>query len=171
MKIVYTICVTGHRPKRLYGYNLTNPKWINLYDTFQRLLVDKHCDWAVSGMALGVDTIFALAVIDLRDNKGVDIKLHCAVPCHNQSEPWFNEDDINRYKQILNKADRITYVTNDTYKDGCLEERNQFMVDISDEVLAVWTGSTGGTEHCIAYAEHEGIKVTNLINEKGELVL
>jgi uncharacterized phage-like protein YoqJ len=167
---MHTICVTGHRPKRLYGYDLTDPRWMKLYEKFQEILTKKNCDWAVSGMALGVDTIFALAVIDLRDNKGVNIKLHCAVPCHNQSEPWFNEEDISRYNQIIEQSDRVTYVTNSDYVDGCLEERNKFMVDISDEVLAVWTGEAGGTAHCIEYAEHEGRKVTNLIDERGEIV-
>jgi uncharacterized phage-like protein YoqJ len=117
-------------------------------------------------MALGVDTIFALAAIELRDNHMFPIKLHCAIPCRNQSEPWHDMADIGRYKHILKSADRVTYVSNHNYTNGCLEARNRFMVDLSDEVLAVWTGSAGGTSHCIEYANRKGKQVTNLINEK-----
>ena len=165
-----TICVTGHRPKRLYGYNLKDPRWEKLFDVFQEILVDKGCTEAITGMALGVDTIFALAVLNLRDEKKYPIKLHCAVPCYNLSEPWFNDEDINRFQHILNKADKVVYVTESDYVQGCLEKRNQYMVNNSDEVLAVWTGSSGGTKHCIDYAHYKKKPVTNLINEKGEIV-
>ena len=167
---MHTICVTGHRPKRLYGYDLTDKRWMNLYYKFQTMLRKKECTDAITGMALGVDTVFAFAVINLRNKDLYPIKLHCAVPCYNLSEPWFNDEDVNRFQQILDLADEVTYVTESDYVQGCLEKRNTYMVDHSDEVLAVWTGSGGGTKHCIEYAKYKGKPVTNLINEKGELL-
>ena len=167
---MHTICVTGHRPKRLYGYDLKDSRWSELYDRFQKMLVEKNCTDAITGMALGVDTIFALAVINLRDEKKYPIKLHCAVPCHNLSEPWFNDEDINRFQHILDVADEVVYVTDSDYVQGCLEKRNKYMVDHSDEVISVWTGSAGGTKHCIEYAQYKGKVVTNIINQKGELL-
>ena len=30
------ICVTGHRPDKLYGYDLTDPRWQDLKNIFKR---------------------------------------------------------------------------------------------------------------------------------------
>lgn len=167
---MYTICATGHRPKSLYGYDLTDVRWRELQKKFRELLLKKKCTTAITGMALGVDTVFALAVIELRDDGKVPIELVCAVPCYNLSEPWFNQEDVDRFNWILQKADKVVYVTESDYVDGCLEKRNHYMVDNSDEVFAVWTGVPGGTAHCIKYAERQGKRITHLINKKGELI-
>lgn len=167
---MYTIRTTGHRPKTLYGYDLSDIRWKMLETKFQGLLLEKRCTTAITGMALGVDTIFALAVLNLRDLQKIPIKLLCAVPCYNLSEPWFNQTDVDRFNDILNRADKVVYVTESDYIDGCLEKRNRYMVDNSDEILAVWTGAPGGTAHCIDYARKQGKRITHLINEKGELL-
>lgn len=60
------ICVTGHRPNKLYGYDLTDDRWIVLKEKFKQILIDNNCDEAITGMALGVDTIFAYAVLELK---------------------------------------------------------------------------------------------------------
>ena len=64
------ICVTGHRPDKLYGYDLTDPRWQDLKNIFKEKLIEMKCTNAISGMALGVDTIFALAVLELK-KKGI----------------------------------------------------------------------------------------------------
>lgn len=61
------ICVTGHRPNKLYGYNLADVRWQNLKGLFKRILKENNCTEAITGMALGVDTVFALAVLELKD--------------------------------------------------------------------------------------------------------
>ena len=76
------MCVTGHRPNKLYGYDLTDDRWIALKEDFKQILIENKCDEAITGMALGVDTMFAYAVLELKES-GYDIKLHCAVPCRN----------------------------------------------------------------------------------------
>lgn len=74
------ICVTGHRPKLLYGYDLNNEKWQALKEKLKGLLLEENCTEAITGMALGTDQIFALAVLELKES-GKDIKLICAIPC------------------------------------------------------------------------------------------
>ena len=76
------IAVTGHRPNKLYGYNLSNERYQKMKTWMKDFLKTKNCRMAVSGMALGVDQLFALAVLELKD-EGYDIKLHCAIPCKN----------------------------------------------------------------------------------------
>ena len=135
----------------MYGYNLQDVRWIRLKELFKRLLVENNCTEAITGMALGVDTIFALAVLELKDS-GYDIKLHCAIPCRNHSSKWINES-VELYKKILARADVVKIVSDEDYKPWLMQKRNEYMVDISDKVIAVWDGTSGGTGNCVKYAE------------------
>lgn len=74
------ICVTGHRPNKLYGYDLSDYRWQRLKEQFKEILRENNCDEAITGISIGVDTIFALAALELRES-GYPIKLHCAIPC------------------------------------------------------------------------------------------
>ena len=49
------ICVTGHRPNKLYGYNLSDIRWQKLKEQFKTILVENDCTEAITGMALEVD--------------------------------------------------------------------------------------------------------------------
>lgn len=151
------ICVTGHR--NLYGYSLSDIRYLFLKLLFKKLLVEKQCDEAFTGMALGVDMCFALAVIDLKD-EGYDIKLHCAIPCQNHTKKWFDEESIATYKYILSRADTKKIVTDGPYDKYCMDKRNRYMVDLIDEVIAVWNGSNSGTKNCIDYAYKKNKPVT-----------
>lgn len=104
-------------------------------------------------MALGVDTVFALAVLELK-LEGYPIQLHCAIPCQNQDKFW-KQPDKERYHMILEKADIVTMVTNAPYTPFCMQQRNEYMVNHSDKVIAVWNGSSGGTKNCIDYAKKQ----------------
>lgn len=46
------ICVTGHRPNKMYGYDICNKQWTELKEKFKKLLVENKCDEAITGMAL-----------------------------------------------------------------------------------------------------------------------
>ena len=100
-----TYSVTGHRPNKLYGYDLNEPRYIKMKEKFKEILKENNCTRGVTGMALGVDTIFALAVLELKE-EGYDIKLHCALPCNRQCAKW-SKNDIELYYKILSKADVI----------------------------------------------------------------
>ena len=108
------IAVTGHRPNKLYGYHLTDNKYTLMKENFKKLLKENNCTEAITGMALGVDTIFALAVLELKD-EGYDIKLHCAIPCNRQCSKW-NQESIDMYYDILQKADKIVGMSEDNEK-------------------------------------------------------
>jgi uncharacterized phage-like protein YoqJ len=142
---------TGHRPDKLYGYDMSNPKYRTMIDWVKKELVSEDCDEAICGMALGFDQIFGLAVIELKD-EGYDIKLHCAIPCLNYTKKWYKQSDINRYNFILSRADVIKIVHEDEYKPWYLDDRNKYVVDLSDKMLAAWNGSKGGTYNCVKYA-------------------
>lgn len=145
------IGVTGHRPSKLpdFGYDYTASKWIKLKEYFKQILIRYECEEGICGMALGVDTVFALAVIELQE-EGFPIKLHCAIPCLNQSCRWPLKSQ-KLYDEIIAKADIVKTVTEKKYSPYLMQLRNEYMVDISDIMIAVWDGSTGGTGNCVNY--------------------
>jgi len=147
------ICVTGHRPDKLYGYELSDWRYMVLKEKLKTILKENNCSEAISGMALGVDTVFALAVLELQ-LEGYPIQLHCAIPCRNQDKFW-KQPDKDRYHMILEKADIVTMVTDAPYTPSCMQQRNEYMVNHSDKVIAVWNGSSGGTKNCIDYAKKQ----------------
>lgn len=151
------ICVTGHRPNKLYGYNLNHPSYIALKNTFKKLLHDNNCTEAITGMALGVDTIFAIAVLELKD-EGYNIKLHCAIPCKNHSCKWLKES-VELYNSILERADIVKLVSEEEYKPYLMQKRNEYMVDLAEKVIAVWDGTNGGTGNCVKYAQKKNKEI------------
>lgn len=155
------ICVTGHRPGKMYGYDLSDTRWVALKERFREILLKENCGEAISGMALGVDTVFALAVLELKE-EGYPIRLHCAIPCRNQSKRWFRAS-VDLYNQILAKADIVRLVSDEEYKPYLMQKRNEYMVDLSDKVIAVWNGSAGGTGNCVAYARKKGKEILRIL--------
>lgn len=141
----------------------------------------------ITGMALGVDQWAAELVIQFRrdlelalDPLAEEIKLVAAVPMVSQALRWPLQSQ-NRWWEILDECDEI-YVQGQlmgmqTLLDEVrrqeaglqlgkqtaarlLNQRNEFMVNMADGVLAVWDGSKGGTANCVAYAQKVGKPVT-----------
>lgn len=152
------IAVTGHRPKKLFGYDLNNPRYVAIKNIMKGYLIGIGCADAYTGMALGIDQLFAIAVLQLK-NEGWPIKLHCAIPCANHSSKWPKESQ-DLYQRILDKADEIVMVSTEPYSPWLMQKRNEYMVDNADGVLAFFDGTPGGTKNCIDYAHKVGKEVT-----------
>lgn len=81
------IAITAHRPGKLpqeFGYDYNNPNWVITKQWIKEKLIKDKCTYALTGMALGGDTVFAEAVLELKA-EGYPIKLECAIPCRNHS--------------------------------------------------------------------------------------
>lgn len=155
------IGVTGPRPKKLWGYNYLNSQWQTLKEQFKQILINNNCKEAITGMALGVDTVFALAVLELKA-ADYNIKLHCAIPCKNHSSKW-SRAAVDQYNDILSKADKVTLVTDEEYKPWLMQKRNEYIVDTVDKLIAVWDGvSNGGTANCVKYAQKVGREIIKI---------
>lgn len=158
------IHVTGHRPKSKSAYSLRHPMNIAIGKKMREFIFEqagynnKTNSFSyegeitlVSGMALGIDTIWALVALKLKKEFPGKFKLECAIPCINHGENWSSES-IHTYKEILRQADVVTYVSKEKYQPWLMQKRNMYMVDKSDITFAVWDGSRGGTGNCVAYA-------------------
>jgi uncharacterized phage-like protein YoqJ len=157
-----SIAITGHRPNKLWGYDITLSK----YKILEAILIQTIGDiWhqksplymhqceveCITGMALGVDTIFAQAVLELKQMFPM-VKLVAAIPCQGQSLKW-NAKAQQNYFNILKLADERYFISNNLYAKGCMNERNQYMIDRCDVLIAVWNGDeTGGTYDAVKKA-------------------
>lgn len=161
----YTASFTGHRPQRFkFRYNEDHTDCIKLKGQLEEiieLLIDKGVTTFISGMALGVDTWCAEIVLN-KQAHNKRIKLIAAIPCKGQESKWSQEAKI-RYNNILSKADSVVYLA-ESYTDNCMQERNMYMVDNSDILIAVYDGSKfGGTHQTLEYARNKelGIIIIN----------
>lgn len=150
----YTACFTGHRPQSLpCKFDEAHPVCIKIKNQLQRLIIGliekKNVTHFISGVALGVDTWAAEIVLELKDDYP-NITLEAAVPCRSQTCSW-NVKSKERYNRLLSLCDKVTYV-NETYTKDCMMERNIYMVDNSDYVVAVWNGKASGTGNTVNYA-------------------
>lgn len=156
----YHISITGHRPGRLQGgYNLEHPLHISLfkeiYDILEFFVGSKQHVTLHTGMALGVDTVFALAGIQLKQRYPNQVKLVAEIPCLGQERMWSTQDQ-SLYREILTFMDDKT-IYQQKYTKSCMFERNRGMVKASDLVLAVYDDSgKGGTHHAVEEARRLG---------------
>ena len=164
-----TCCFTGHRPNKLFGYDMNNKSYQNLAKRVKCLARYLHTEYGVinfiSGGAIGFDTVAFFAIESLKKDYP-SIKNILAIPFIGQENRW-KEDSIERYKKMLNLADDIIYVDQiEKYKTssiaGKLNKRNHYMVDNSSYLIACYDGTKGGTYNCLEYATKTGL--THLYN-------
>jgi uncharacterized phage-like protein YoqJ len=173
-----TACVTGHRKIVQAGWNYGS-YWCNPgVHWHQRLVIDEIKDivrpWIllydfanfISGGAIGADTLFAEAINELQTEMPEE-KIHSLIarPFSNQPSRW-SKVAQQRYNEMLLKADNVVTIGPNPHPNNkrdvfvLMDNRNKFMVDNSDVVLAVWDGRTkGGTWNCISYAHASNKKI------------
>lgn len=151
-------CFTGHRPEKL-----------SLSESEVKPLLEKAIDNAIAdgyvtfitGMAKGTD-IWAAEIVLEKKKQNDTLHLICAVP-HPDFEKRRGFFEEQRYDRIIKNADYVTTISDHYYK-ACYQKRNEWMVDRSSLVIAVWNGQPSGTKNTIDYANRKGIRVVNVLN-------
>jgi len=152
---------TGHRPDKLGGYSdQAHTRLVNFAKTVLSPLKAAsgpgRIVQAISGMAIGWDTAFAEAALELQ------IPLVCAVPFKGQESIWPAESQ-KRYHDILRRADRVQYLAAPGYQKWKVHNRNFWMCNQADKVLALFNGTSAtGTANCVKQAEALGKEVIHL---------
>ena len=152
-----TCCFTGHRPDKL---NQTENEIEQLLEKAIDEAIRIGCTTFITGMAMGVD-IWAAEIVLRQMNNNSNIHLICALP-HPNFEKRRTETEIARYNKILSLADEVVEVNNHYYM-GCYQVRNEWMVDRSSLVIAVFNGKKSGTKNTIDYANRKSVKVVNVL--------
>jgi len=146
-------CFTGHRPEKL-----TQPEKVVIAGLEREIkkAIDDGFTTFISGMARGVDIWAAEIVLRLR-SEGLPIKLICASPFSGFEKSW-SEEWQRRYWNVAEQADHAVFVCRG-YSRSCFQIRNEWMVDRSARMIAVFNGEPGGTKNTIEYAERSQIVV------------
>jgi uncharacterized phage-like protein YoqJ len=147
------IAGTGHRPKKLGGYKVDAEN--RVYAFARETLTRLKPEHVISGMALGWDMALANACVKL------GIPFTAAVPFRDQDGRWPNETRIE-YKGLLAAAQRVHVVSSGGYAASKMQVRNVWMVDNCNQLLALYDGSSGGTQNCVVYAHEVGREIVNV---------
>lgn len=151
-------CFTGHRPDKMeQGEKEIKP------------LLEKAIDDAIkneyvtfiTGMAMGVD-IWAAEIVLERKKTNSDLHLICALP-HPGFESRRSMTEKMRFNRIIKKADLVKEI-NDHYFRACYQVRNEWMVDHSNLVIAVFNGKKSGTKNTIDYAKKNSKIIINVLH-------
>lgn len=148
------VCFTGHRPEKI-----TIPEHTikdKLKEQIIKAINEGYCVF-ISGMARGVDLWAAEVVLQLRSN-GYTIKLICALPYEGFEKNWNDEWQI-RYRKVISEADFIKCVS-PCYSQNCFQTRNEWMVNHSTKIIAVYNGKHGGTQNTLIYAYKKGLNIS-----------
>lgn len=140
------VCFTGHRPSKLGGYDEDNPTKRAVKLELAKIIADltKANDIVTfySGMALGLDTWAAEAVdlwahlINPERRHDIPMARLCAIiPFVGQQNRWPLESQL-KWTKLIHKADDVFFVDKGGYSPWKLLNRNKWMVDHSDMVIA-----------------------------------
>lgn len=155
MGVRTVIAWTGHRPDKLGGYAHDNPVKLRAKRKAETIIKALEPNGCIVGMALGFDTWVA----------EVCVKLGCpwvaAIPFPGQERRW-PQVAQEHYLGLLAQATKVITVSPGPYTPHLMQVRNEWMVDHSTMLVALWDGSDGGTANCVAYAEKVGREILRL---------
>lgn len=168
---VKSCAFTGHRPKSFpWKYDESADACLHLKEILTREIV-KLIDCGVtdfySGLAEGVDTWAVQIVLNLRE-KNPALNVHCVLPCRSQAIKWTSAAQ-QHHQWLQEQADSITCLSEDYY-DGCMLERNRYLVNHSSILLAVYNGSRrSGTGMTVRYAQKLGREIIKIDPKTGKV--
>ncbi len=149
-------CFTGHRPEKLA---VPEAKIKTALEAKIQAAIRDGYQTFISGMARGVDIWAAAIVLRLRDERQ-PIHLICASPYPGFETRW-SADWQEQYTRIMAAADLVRFICRE-YCRSCFQIRNEWMIDHSSRVIAVYNGTVGGTRNTLAYAETHGAYIVRI---------
>lgn len=153
---LHRCCFTGHRPEKLRR----SEKEVQADLAYEiRKAVCDGLNVFISGMARGTDIVAAEIVLQLRE-EGYPVRLICASPYPGFENNW-SRSWQTRYGAVIAKADLVRYIR-PQYSKGCFQIRNEWLVNHSARVIAVFNGQPSGTKNTIDYALRQGIPVVQI---------
>lgn len=134
---------TGHREL----YDGFSPRTLCL--TIERL-IEEGVHTFYNGMAMGFDLLAAETVLRYQE-RYPHIKLIACIPCYRQ-ERRFSAEDKARYAAVLKKANE-TVLLSENYYRGCMQVRDQYMVDHADMLVCYCVKESGGAAYTVKYCQ------------------
>ena len=153
---LHRCCFTGHRPEKLHR----TESEIKLDLEFEiHRAIDDNLNVFISGMSRGIDIIAAEIVLQLKED-GYPVRLICAIPYPGFEKSWGKSWQA-RYHTVITKADLVRY-TCSCYNKECFQIRNEWLVNHSARVIAVFNEQPSGTKNTIDYALQQSVPVIRI---------
>ena len=165
-------CFSGHRPQKLpWGWNETDPACTLILDRVEEVIktaIQSGARCFYTGMALGTDLWAAEILLRLRKElPETKLRLIAVLPFRGQASRYPDEWK-QRYDRVLEQADEVV-VLHERSSRSCYMERNRYMVDYADTLIAVYGGGAGGTKNTLEYAQRRGLQIVTISPETGEI--
>lgn len=150
---------TGHRPNRLGGYDEQAKLRLYTFASRQMLRLESDCT-VYQGCALGWDMAVATAAIQQGH------RVVSCIPFLGFNARW-PISSVLELDTILNRSHEVIIVVTEQQwaKDHAalaLNQRNDFIVDNTDELYALACGAPSGTQNCVDYAARKNKQIKHL---------
>ena len=161
-KRLHRCCFTGHRPEKISSTEEEVKAWLE--KQIDQAIADGYTTF-ISGCAMGVD-IWAGQIVLRKKAENSSLHLIAATPWPGFGARW-KDGWKEQYFALLHDADLAVNVC-DHYHKGVFQQRNEYMVDRSNRLIAYYNGTPGGTRNTIEYAEKKMIEVV-MLQEQPEI--
>jgi len=146
--MISSCAFTGHRDLKV------NFSEENLKKTIEKVL-KRGCTRFYCGMAYGFDLIACKNLLSFRDR--YDFSIVACIPYADQAKA-FSLKNKKLYEEMCSACDE-KIVLHDFFVKGCLYERDRYMVDRSDVIIAYLFEQESGTGYTVKYAESRGKEI------------
>ena len=153
---LHRCCFTGHRPEKL---NRSEKEIKSALRKEINQAIQDGLTVFITGMARGVDLWAAEIILEVR-KRNKAIKLICAIP-HEGFESRWSAGWKQLYRYVQEEADLVRIICKG-YHTGVYQIRNEWMVNHSSRVIAVFNGQASGTKNTIDYAHRQGVPVVQI---------
>lgn len=117
-------------------------------------ITDFYC-----GCAKGFDILAGEAVIRMKAIRP-GIRLICVMPYESMVKDWEPEWRARLFDITSECDEKITLSS--SYHRGVFHQRNKYLIEHSEMLIAFYDGKSGGTESTLALAEKKGIRTVNI---------
>ena len=144
-----TCCFTGHRNRDLpFNGDLSTQGMRNLLSIVHFHIIEAYEAGSrnfMTGMAEGVDLLCGSVMFDvMNDKRYPNIKLYCVLPYAEQRRELNSVKDRYIHSLLMQCAEAVV-VTGNACDKGRYRVRNQFMVDHSSRMIAVYKEKPAGS--------------------------
>lgn len=142
----------------------SNPETLILKEESVKPMLEKEISNAIAdgyttfitGMSPGVD-IWAAEIILEKKATTSRLKLICAIPHREYGKTKDYKYNIS-FKRIIGQADLVKEIF-PVYNVFCYRKRNEWMIEHSNRIIAVYNGSQDGTKEIINFASKNGLEI------------
>ena len=158
---VFRVGVTGHRL-------LNDPSAIarRCREVLMRVQHEHATLLACSALAIGADTLFAEAALD------IGIPFEAILPFEHYVVDFDNADARRQYEHLLMRATHVIVLPHSERSDEAYRDAGIWLVEHCQMLVAIWDGHRtereGGTSEIVSFAERQRLAVWWVHAERAE---